>query len=105
MEPVGAASIVTKTVSGKSGTKRLLSGMVSIEAATGWLLLAAPSPFALFLLSIALGGAGRGVWSYLGRFISSEHAGARWVAGLLLSPAVYGIGEEAGWRGSALSRL
>jgi membrane protease YdiL (CAAX protease family) len=69
-----------------------------------WTLVAVLSPFALFFLSaLALLPFGQ-PWPDFGQ-IAARFADSTWLVAWFLGSAVYGLGEEPGWRGFALPRL
>lgn len=98
--PISAALIVTAVVGGKSALAEFAGRILRWRVGTGWFLVSVFSPFLLFALSALVVRLLGGPWPELGRLGPGELLGFPFLAGLL-----YGIGEESGWRGFALSRL
>jgi CAAX protease family protein len=102
--PITAAVIMTAVVGGREGLRRLAARMGQWRVGWRWALIAMLSPFAMFALTVVmlrLVGLSWPDWSLLGRYFGESS----WLLGALLAAAVYGVGEEPGWRGFALPYL
>lgn len=102
--PITAAVIMTAVVGGREGLSRLAARMVRWRVGWWWALIAMLSPFAMFALTavmLRLVGLPWPDLSLLGRQIGD----IGWLVGALFAAAVYGVGEEPGWRGFALPYL
>ena len=102
--PLAAAFIVTFLVAGRRGVQRLLARMAQWRTGKGWIIFVVFNPLLLLGLSvIALRAAGQPLpdWSA----ITTPFADMNWLIGVLIASAIYGIGEEPGWRGFALPRM
>ncbi|HEX8996502.1 MAG TPA: CPBP family intramembrane glutamic endopeptidase [Ktedonobacterales bacterium] len=101
--PIVAAFVVAGVVSGRAGVRGLLASMGRWRVSAWW-YLAALSPVLLLLVSILavrLVGAPWPDFSQLAAILSDP----AWTFGALFAAAVYGLGEEPGWRGFALPLL
>ena len=71
-----------------------------------WLLFALFSPVVFFLIAALLTRLFVGFWPALNRFGHiTEFPNLSWLAGWPIWILTFGLGEETGWRGFALSRL
>lgn len=102
--PLLSALGVTAIAGGRRGLTQLLRGMGRWRIGLGWALIALLSPFALFALSSAVLALFGQPWPDLGA-IAARFGDSTWLLVWLLGSAVYGLGEEPGWRGFALPRL
>ncbi len=102
--PILAALGVSAIVGGRSGLARLLRGMGRWRIGLSWALIALFSPFVMIALSSAILVAFGQPWPDLGA-IAARFGDSTWLLVWFLGSAVYGLGEEPGWRGFALPRL
>ncbi len=102
--PILSAFGVTVLVGGKTGLAQLLRSMGRWRIGLGWALIALLSPFALFALSSAVLVLFGQTWPDFGR-IAAAFSDPTWLFAWFIGSAVYGLGEEPGWRGFALPRL
>ena len=103
--PLLAAIVTTWLTSGDPGLRALWARVLHWRVGVGWLLFAAFSPVALWLVSaLVLGAIGAPApdWRQLGIVNFLPDLGVfAWLLWLLNS----GLGEEVGWRGFALPHL
>ncbi len=102
--PILAALGVTAISGGRRGLTHLLRGMERWRIGLGWALIALLSPFAMIVLSSAILVLFGQPWPDLGA-IASKFGDSTWLLVWFVGSAVYGVGEEPGWRGFALPRL
>ena len=102
--PITSAFVVTAIVGGRRGLAQLLRGMGRWRIGFGWAAIAVFSPFALFLLSAAILTLFGQPWPDFGG-IAAKFTDFSWLSVWFLGSAIYGLGEEPGWRGFALPRL
>ncbi len=104
--PMLAAFIVTTVTAGSAGVRELVGRMLRWRVGIGWILVAAFSPVALFLIAATVVGVMAGEWPDLSQFgYVPELPQLGWFGGWILWIMTYGLGEETGWRGFALPRL
>lgn len=104
--PMLAAFIVTGITRGTPGLRDLLGRMSRWHVGIGWLFIAVFSPAVLFLVSAVIVRAWIGAWPDFGQFGHiSEFPTLGWFAGWIVWTLTFGLGEETGWRGFALSHL
>ena len=104
--PFTAALIVTAVLGGRPAVRRWLAGFAHWRIGMRWWLVAAVSPFALFVVSAALVRLGGAPWPDFATLASPAYANPTWLLDVLFVGTVaYGVGEEPGWRGFALPRL
>lgn len=103
--PLLAALIVTRIANGRFGISEFVGRMRRWRVGFGWLFIAVFSPILLFVVSAIILRAVGNPWPDFSKLASAEYANFGWIFGSFLSAIAYGVGEEAGWRGFALSRL
>ncbi len=102
--PLVAAFIVTALVAGRTGAQHLLARITQLRAGKGWILFVVFNPLLLLVLSvIVLRLAGQPLPDWPA--ITAPFADMNWLIGVFIASAIYGIGEEPGWRGFALPRM
>jgi uncharacterized protein len=102
--PMVAAFVVTALIAGRTGVRQLVASMSRWRVGVGWVLVAILSPFGMFALAaIVLRLVGQ-PWPDLS-LLARQFGNTTWLLGAFLAAAVYGLGEEPGWRGFALPRL
>jgi uncharacterized protein len=98
--PISSALVVTAAVGGRPALTEFAGRILHWRVGIWWFLVSVFSPFLLFTLSALIVRLLGGPWPDFGRLDFEHLLGFSFLAGLL-----YGIGEEAGWRGFALPRL
>ncbi len=98
--------VVTGACDGRAGLVRLVQGCIAVRGRLGWIAFAVAAPvllFAVAVIALRVAGQGHFAWADIGRSVEYPELGrgAYWVANV----ALYGFGEEVGWRGFALPRL
>lgn len=102
--PLVAAFVVTTLVSGRAGVRLLMASMGRWRVGVGWVLVAVLSPFGMFALAAVMLRLVGQPWPDLS-LLANQFGNPTWLFGAFLAAAVYGLGEEPGWRGFALPRL
>lgn len=102
--PLVAAFVVTTLVSGRAGVRQLVASMGRWRVGVGWVLVAVLSPFGMFALAAVMLRLVGQPWPDLS-LLANQFGNPTWLFGAFLAAAVYGLGEEPGWRGFALPRL
>ena len=103
--PILAALIITRIANGRLGLSEFVRRMKRWRVGLVWLFVAIFSPILLFVVPAIILRAVGNPWPDFSKLASAEYSNFGWIFGSFLSAIAYGIGEEAGWRGFALSRL
>ena len=104
--PLSAAIITAAIANGTDGLRELFQRITKWRVGLGWVLVAAFSPLALFVIATGIVVVGMGDeppdLSLLGTITYLPYLGwGGWIFWILTA----GIGEESGWRGYALPKL
>jgi uncharacterized protein len=103
--PISAAFIVAKVTGGRTGVGALRRCMGHWQVSWFWWLVALGTPLLMLVLSVLLVGFISNQWPSFSSVLTSPSTLSFWLVSGVLTGAIYGFGEEPGWRGFALPRL
>jgi membrane protease YdiL (CAAX protease family) len=102
--PLVAALTVSAVAGGRRGLAQFLRSLGRWRVGVVWGLAAVFGPFVLFFLTAAALVAFGQPWPNWGAMLAKV-GDPSWVVVWLIGSAIYGVGEEPGWRGFALPHL